>query len=71
MTLIVCISHSKPSEKRGHFVRLIEVGMHIVMNDGALQLSMLVSRLPSIYGCTQEVGKHERSVRVARATFPS
>ena len=42
MTFIVCISRSKPSEKRGHFVRLIEVGMHIVMNDGALQLSMSI-----------------------------
>ena len=45
MTPIVCISRSKPSEKRGHFVRLIEVGMHIVMNDGALQQSMSISHL--------------------------
>ena len=42
MTPIVCISRSKPGKKRGHFVRLIEVGMHVVMTDGSLKLSMSI-----------------------------
>ena len=43
MTPNVCISRSKPSEKRGHFVRLIEVKLHIVMTDGSLQLSRRIN----------------------------
>ena len=42
MTPIVCISRSKPSEKRGHLVRLIEVGIHTVMTDASFQLSVSI-----------------------------
>ena len=71
MTPIVCISRSKPSEKMGHFMRhaysyarCLAPAVYVSLTFG----SWLACFRPVSYGCTQEVaiGKHERSVRVAR-----